>query len=70
MTNQKQHYTGLSDAQVLESRAKHGKNILTPPKKDSLLKLFLSKFEDRLARNYYITGPRGETKKILQVTDR
>lgn len=26
---------------------------------------FLSKFEDRLARNYYITGPRGEIKKIL-----
>lgn len=30
---------------------------------------FLSKFEDRLARNYYITGPRGETKKILLPRD-
>lgn len=30
---------------------------------------FLSKFEDRLARNYYITGPRGEVKKILLPRD-
>jgi len=28
---QKHHYSGLTDAQVLESRAKHGANILTPP---------------------------------------
>ena len=55
MTNQK-HYTGLSDAQVLESRAKHGKNILTPPKKDSLLKLFLSKFEDPLITILMVVG--------------
>ena len=56
MTNQKQHYTGLSDAQVLESRTKHGKNILTPPKKDSLLKLFLSKFEDPLITILMVVG--------------
>ncbi|MBR3089990.1 MAG: cation-translocating P-type ATPase [Prevotella sp.] len=56
MTNQKQHYTGLSDAQVLESRAKYGKNILTPPKKDSLLKLFLSKFEDPLITILMVVG--------------
>jgi hypothetical protein len=30
---------------------------------------FLSKFEDRLARNYYITGPRAEAKKILLPRD-
>ena len=30
---QNHHYTGLTDAQVLESRAKNGVNILTPPKK-------------------------------------
>ncbi len=29
---QKHHYTGLTDAQVLESRSKHGANILTPPR--------------------------------------
>lgn len=31
----KQHYTGLSDAEVLESRKKFGANILTPPAEES-----------------------------------
>ena len=30
------HYVGLTDAQVLESRAKYGTNVLTPPEEDSL----------------------------------
>lgn len=30
------HYMGLTDAQVLESRAKYGSNVLTPPEEDSL----------------------------------
>ncbi len=30
------HYSGLTDAQVLESRKKHGVNILTPPEKETL----------------------------------
>ena len=30
------HYTGLTDAQVLESRKKYGANVLTPPEEDSL----------------------------------
>ena len=30
------HYVGLTDAQVLESRAKFGANVLTPPEEDSL----------------------------------
>ena len=30
------HYVGLTDAQVLESRAKYGENVLTPPEEDSL----------------------------------
>lgn len=30
------HYTGLIDAQELESRAKNGANVLTPTKEDSL----------------------------------
>lgn len=34
--NQKQHYTGLTDAQVLESRKKYGVNVLTPPEKETL----------------------------------
>ena len=33
---QKQHYIGLTDAQVLESRRKYGANILTPPEKETL----------------------------------
>lgn len=39
----KHHYTGLTDAQVLESRKKYGVNILTPPKKEPLWKQFLGK---------------------------
>ena len=45
---QKHHYTGLTDAQVLESRSKNGANILTPPEKDPLWKQFLEKFKDPL----------------------
>lgn len=30
----RKHYTGLTDKQVLESREKHGANVLTPPKRD------------------------------------
>lgn len=30
------HYTGLTDAQVLESRKKYGVNILTPPEKETV----------------------------------
>lgn len=32
----KHHYTGLTDAQVLESRQKYGVNVLTPPDKETL----------------------------------
>jgi Ca2+-transporting ATPase len=43
---QKHHYTGLSDSQVLESRKKYGENILTPPEKESLWARFFEKFTD------------------------
>ena len=46
----KKHYTGLSDAEVLESRKKHGENILTPPEKESLWSQFIEKFEDPIIR--------------------
>lgn len=36
MATKKHHYTGLTDAQVLESRRKYGANFLTPPEEDSL----------------------------------
>lgn len=39
---------GLTDEQVEASRRKHGKNVLTPPRKVSLWKLFFSKFSDPL----------------------
>ncbi|MBO4287876.1 MAG: calcium-translocating P-type ATPase, PMCA-type [Kiritimatiellae bacterium] len=38
--------TGLSSAEVFESRKRYGSNTLTPPKKKSLLSLFLEKFTD------------------------
>ena len=39
-------YQGLDIKQVEESRAKHGFNILTPPKKESVFHQFLCKFKD------------------------
>lgn len=45
-----QKWVGLTDKEVLESRAKHGDNILTPPKRESLWKLFLEKFQDPIIR--------------------
>lgn len=41
---------GLTDAEVLKSRATHGVNLLTPPKRPSLWKLYLEKFEDPVVR--------------------
>ncbi|MCX6239616.1 MAG: calcium-translocating P-type ATPase, PMCA-type [Bacteroidia bacterium] len=46
----KKHYTGLTNEQVIESRKKFGSNLLTPPKRESLWKLFLEKFEDPIIR--------------------
>ena len=39
---------GLTGQQVLESRQKHGANVLTPPPEESLWKLFFDKFKDPL----------------------
>ena len=46
----RKHYTGLTDKQVLESRKKHGANVLTPPKRDSLWQIFIGNFEDPVIR--------------------
>lgn len=46
----RKHHSGLTDQQVLESRKIHGANILTPPERDPLWKLFLEKFEDPIIR--------------------
>lgn len=37
---------GLNDEQVVENRSKYGKNILTPPRKTSLWKLYFDKYRD------------------------
>lgn len=54
--SQLQHYTGLNDAQVSESREKHGLNILTPSEKDPLWRRFLEKFSDPLIIILMIAG--------------
>ncbi|MDR3204733.1 MAG: calcium-translocating P-type ATPase, PMCA-type [Deltaproteobacteria bacterium] len=41
---------GLTSAEVLESRARHGANVLTPPPRDPWWKLYLEKFEDPIIR--------------------
>lgn len=46
--SQTHRYSGLTDAEVKESRARHGVNILTPPEKEPLWKRFLAKFRDPL----------------------
>lgn len=47
MTNQ-QPLTGLTDAEVVESRRLHGDNVLTPPAKEPLWRKFLAKLTDPL----------------------
>ncbi|EJX10370.1 plasma membrane calcium-transporting ATPase 3-like isoform 2 [gut metagenome] len=52
MTATKDDYrhVGLTDEQVCNSRIEHGVNLLTPPKRPSLWKLYLEKFEDPVVR--------------------
>lgn len=56
MTQQKHRYTGLTTAEVNQSRAQHGANVLTPPEKDPLWKQFLEKFSDPLIIILLIAG--------------
>ena len=49
-------YTGLTDNEVVESREKHGANVLTPPAKEPLWKQFLEKFTDPLIVILLIAG--------------
>lgn len=46
----RQHYTGLTEQEVVENRSKYGKNILTPPDREPLWKLFLEKFKDPIIK--------------------
>ena len=43
---QTHHYAGLSEQEVAASRAQHGDNVLTPPKRQPLWKQYLEKFAD------------------------
>ena len=42
--------SGLSTAEVQESRQQHGENVLTPPQRRSLWQLYLEKYEDPIIR--------------------
>lgn len=53
---EKTRYTGLTQAEVLESRKKHGVNVLSPAAKVPLWKRFLSKFSDPLIIILLIAG--------------
>ena len=46
----KLEYTGLTEAEVLKSREKYGENVLTPPPRTPMWKLFLEKFSDPIIR--------------------
>ncbi|MDE6271773.1 MAG: calcium-translocating P-type ATPase, PMCA-type [Muribaculaceae bacterium] len=50
------HFSGLTSAQVEESRRKNGVNILTPAEKDPLWKRFLEKFGDPLIIILLVAG--------------
>lgn len=44
------HYSGLTNEQVEASRQRYGKNILTPPARTPLWKLFFEKFKDPIIK--------------------
>lgn len=44
------HLTGLTNQEVIASREKNGINLLTPPKRPSIWKLYLEKFQDPVIR--------------------
>lgn len=49
-------YTGLSESEVIRSRNRNGINILTPPRKEPVWRLFLKKFSDPLIIILIIAG--------------
>ena len=46
----KEKRQGLTQEEVLRSREKHGENVLTPPKRPSMWRLYLEKYEDPMVR--------------------
>lgn len=49
-TNKTYYHSGLSEDEVQINRAKYGDNLLTPPKRPSLWKLYLEKFQDPVVK--------------------
>ena len=49
-TNETYYHSGLSEDEVQINRAKYGDNLLTPPKRPSLCKLYLEKFQDPVVK--------------------
>ena len=47
---QRDDTSGLNAAQVAQSRNKYGENVLTPPKKTPLWKLYLEKYDDPMIK--------------------
>ena len=50
------HYTGLTEAEVLESRRKYGINVLSEPERTPLWRRFLEKFSDPLIIILLVAG--------------
>ena len=55
-SNDSVRIAGLTDQQVIESRRRHGSNVLTPPKKESRWIKFLKKFSDPLIVVLLVAG--------------
>lgn len=49
-SNDSYYHSGLNEEEVKQNREKYGVNLLTPPKRPSLWKLYLEKFEDPVIR--------------------
>lgn len=49
-TNETYYHSGLSEDEVQINRTKYGDNLLTPPKRPSLWKLYLEKFQDPVVK--------------------
>lgn len=63
-----QHFYGLTENQILESRKIHGVNLFTPPKKESIFKRYLVKFKDPLIIILLVAGLASLGISIYEIT--
>ncbi|MBQ1973220.1 MAG: calcium-translocating P-type ATPase, PMCA-type [Paraprevotella sp.] len=49
-SNSQETFLGLTSQEVEQSRREHGRNVLTPPKRPSIWRLYLDKFSDPVIR--------------------